>query len=284
MGLEATVEVFAVDLPIEPVADRRKWLRCSARAYRERQSASDDDGGRSAGCFAGEQPEIAILDREARLHRRITAGGNHDGPANFKVFDLDRLGAGLHRRRGKSHLDECRARHDRASLHHMIGKPGKDRRIEPVLPNRLGSGLTFAEKRMLFRASRRWDIGLAVREPVALALPRIGGQRHKSRLLGIELVEVDRDPGGIASPEGCPQRFAFWLTPPQGGERDAATANCPQAFAQIAIENRVRTDFEERIEAVLGERRDRRRELHRLADIVPPVGRAELVRRRDRRR
>ena len=69
----------------------------------------------------------------------------------------------------------------------------------------------------------------------------------------------------------------FRFPPPQRGERRAAAAARPEAFAQIAIEDRMRADFEKDIEALGSQRRNCGCKLNRFADIVPPICRVELA-------
>ena len=177
-------------------------------------------------------------------------------------------------RTGERHFDKGGAGHHDATLDDMVGQPRDRRRIEAVLPDRLGGRQPFAEQWVLLRA-RRLGKPLAFREPEALAPPGIGRQRHGNTALRVEGVEIDRHPRAVTAPERHPQRVALRLLPPQRRERSAAAAVRLEALAQIAVEDRMRSDFEKEVEPVGGQRGDRRGEQHRFADIVPPIGSAQ---------
>ena len=111
---------------------------------------------------------------------------------------------------------------------------------------------------------------------MALELPRVTRQPHLRRGVREHRLPIHPPPSGEKRAEGGEHGPALRLFAPQRRDDMAALCLGRQAFADRTREHRVRRQLKEDAVPAIDEEADRLGEKHWLADVAPPIRRAEI--------
>ena len=143
---ESAIELSAIDPAYHSPLDRLHRDGSPRWAVRQRHCTGDRDRGqRGCRCVAAPQTKGAILARQGHLDQGQGAGANQDWAPDLEALDLGPIASGARQNRRDRHLDVCGSRQDHAVLNDVIGEPGKQGRIEPVLPDPVGGSQTLPQ-------------------------------------------------------------------------------------------------------------------------------------------
>ena len=202
-------------------------------------------------------------------------GIEHDGRDDVELFKREALAPQPFAGCGQRHFGVSGARQHHGRTHLVVGQPRHGGRIEGVFPAGGRFGEAPAEQRV-HAPSLDEPVAFAGQGvPVTLALPGVIGQAHVSGGPGEQRAQrwligqqVDAQ-GGLFEP-----RQAV-IVAAQGGQHAACSTSRGQALADVALQHRVRADFDEHAAAQADEPRHRIGHAHRLAHVAPPVVRIE---------
>lgn len=234
-----------------------------------------------SGAVAAGDAHRAVVGVEGGLEADVHGGvveGQDKGALDGQVLQLDGP-LEVEAARAQGRLGEGGGGDDDRTGDDVVGEPAVAGRVDPELPEGFGVGGALAEERMVAA-----PVATTVPEPpwgavpVAFPLPGIGGQILDPARHGEEAADVRAGAAREQRGDGPLKGVGAVPVPREGRQhRGGAGAVRGQDAAQIVGEDRLRADLDEGVAARGHQRPDRVRQLHRAADVVPPVLRGQFL-------
>ena len=234
-----------------------------------------------SGALAADDGEATVGGIQHQAHRARAVGVEQQRRQYLEVLDDLRrvlgtlLDAAARAAGGKGHFDEAGGGEDGAAAHGVIGVDRQLGDVQVIFPMQRLARERVAQQRM-HDAAAQMPLRLGGgRVPVTLALPRIERQVHitagrqKPRLVAQCAAQFQlRDQRADA-------RSAALLAS-QGRHHQRRGAQVFGDVGKVGGEHGARADLDEGVHADIRDGTDRRFEIHRLANVAPPVRGAEV--------
>ena len=222
----------------------------------------------------------AAVGRHPHLRLDALAGGEPERGEDVEFLQPQPVGAQHLAPGGQRHLGKAGRGHDGVAADLVVGEEGAGVEVEQPAPLAPVAMQPDAEERMMTVAgagqvdrlagARRVDRLAVPRRLGQVDPPRRGGRAEETRLVHRRAVDQRGQDG---APDRVFVRPVLFL---QGGEHGGRPPGIGEDFPYEAGEHRLRADLQEDTDGVvLRQRADGGIELHRLADVVPPVAGVE---------